>query len=108
MASAVLKTCAGIQKRHDLQNCEFDDDTVWNEARVDGIVRLLEYVQGEVRDKLNGEKSAYEIRICIDHLKNLQPIPRKRCSEAGRMRRRPQAELVARRVAGSPGFRWRR
>jgi hypothetical protein len=68
-----LRRCiGGIQKRYNLQNCEFDDDTVWNEARVDGIVRLLEYVQGEVRDKLNDEKSAYEIKICIDHLTNLQ------------------------------------
>ena len=74
-----LRRCiAGIQKRYDLQNCEFEDNTVWNRARFDGIVRLLEYVQGEVRDKLNDEKSAHEIKICIDHLINLQPIPRQR------------------------------
>jgi hypothetical protein len=41
-------------------------------------VRLLEYVQGEVRAKLNDEKSAHEIKICIDHLTNLQPIPKMR------------------------------
>jgi hypothetical protein len=41
-------------------------------------VRLLEYVQGEVRAKLNDEKSTHEIKICIDHLTNLQPIPRRR------------------------------
>jgi hypothetical protein len=104
-----LRRCiAGIQMRYDLQNCEFDDDTVWNRARVDGIVRLLEYVQGEVRDKLNDEKSAHEIKICIDHLTSLQPMPRKRWWEAGRMRRRGQAELIVRRVAGSRGFPWRR
>jgi hypothetical protein len=74
-----LRRCIeGIQKRYDLQNCEFDDGTVWNEARVDGIVRLLEYVQREVRDKLKDKKLAHEIRICIDHLTNLQPISQKR------------------------------
>jgi len=74
-----LRRCiGGIQKRYDLQNCDFDDGTVCNKLRVDGIVRLLEYVQGEVRDQLNDEKSAYEIKICIDHLTNLQSIPRKR------------------------------
>jgi hypothetical protein len=74
-----LRRCiGGIQKRYDLQNCDFDDGTVCNKARVDGIVRLLEYVQGEVRDKLNDEKSAHEIKICVAHLTNLQLIPRKR------------------------------
>jgi hypothetical protein len=74
-----LRRCiAEIQKRYNLQNCEFDDGKVWNEVLVDGIVRLLEYVQGEVRAKLNDEKSAHKIKICIDHLTNLQPIPRRR------------------------------
>lgn len=74
-----LRRCiGGIQQRYDLQNCEFDDGTVCDKVRVDGIVRLLEYVQREVRDKLSDEKSAHEIKICIDHLTNLQPIPRRR------------------------------
>ena len=74
-----LRRCiGGIQQRHDLQDCEFDDGTVCDKVRVDGIVRLLEYVQAEVRDKLSDEKSAHEIRICIDHLTNLQPICQKR------------------------------
>jgi hypothetical protein len=74
-----LRRCiGGIQQRHDLQNCEFDDGTVCDKIRVDGIVRLLEYVHAEVRDKLNDEKSTHEIKICIDHLTNLQPTPRKR------------------------------
>jgi len=104
-----LRRCiGGIQQRHDMQNCEFDDGTVCDKVRVDGIVRLLEYVQGEVRDKLNDEKTAHEIKICIDHLTSLQPIPRKRWWKAGRMRRRGQAALIVRRVAGSRGFRWRR
>jgi hypothetical protein len=74
-----LRRCiGGIQKRHDLQNCGFDDVKVCDKVRVDGIVRLLEYVQGEVREKLNDEKSAHEIEICIGYLTNLQPTPGRR------------------------------
>lgn len=74
-----LRQCVdGIRKRYDLQNCEFDDGIVRNKVRVDGIVRLLEYVRAEVRDKLKDEKSAHEIRACIDHLTNLRSIPRLR------------------------------
>jgi len=74
-----LRRCiGGIRHRYDLENCEFDDATVGDKVRVDGIVRLLEYVQGEVRDKLSDENSAREIKVCIDHLTSLQVVPRKR------------------------------
>jgi len=41
----------------------------WKETTVGALLRLLEYVHGEVSERLQGWRCAEQIETCIEHLK---------------------------------------
>jgi hypothetical protein len=74
-----LSKCIGrIQEQYKLTEVGLKDGIVWKEATIDGILRLLDYVEAEVREKLDDRKSADEVRLCIDRLTSSQRLSHER------------------------------
>ena len=54
--------------QHDLTHENTNPGIVWKETTVGALLRLLEYVHGEVSERLQGWRCAEQIETCIDHL----------------------------------------
>lgn len=75
-----LRRCiCGIQKQFNLTEHDLNEGIVWREASIDGTLRLLEYVQGEVRERLNDLQTAEELQLCIDRLASSRKLSRAPC-----------------------------
>ena len=57
---------ASFRVQHDLPH---EAGIVWKETTVSALLRLLEYVHGEVSERLQGWRCAEQIETCIEHLK---------------------------------------
>lgn len=65
----ILKTCISrIQKRYPLADRELDEGIIWSEASIGAILRLLDYVKGEIWDKLSDSQCVEDLVVCIDRL----------------------------------------
>lgn len=61
-----LKGCiCEIQKRYDLAERDYNAGITLMKPSTDGLIRLLEYVECEIRDRLHDRKTARELRVCI-------------------------------------------
>jgi len=75
-AHAVEHTCvetlmaciSRLQDQYDFTDGDVGGGIVWREASVTAILRLLDYVKGEILDKLNDEQCVDDISTCIDYL----------------------------------------
>jgi hypothetical protein len=73
---ATLMTCiTRLQDQYDVSDGEVGAGIVWRQASVNAILRLLDYVKGEILDKLNDEQCVDEISMCIDYLLMTNPTP---------------------------------
>ena len=59
---------ASFRMQHDLTH-ENIPGIVWKETSVGALLRLLEYVHGEVSERLQNWRCAEQIETCIEHLK---------------------------------------
>ena len=69
----------GIQKEYNISESDLDEGLVWRETSFAGTLRLLEYVAGEVRERLNNPTTADEIALCVDALASQRRLSRQRC-----------------------------
>lgn len=69
----------GIQRQYDLSDRDLRAEIVWKESSFDGTLRLLEYVAGEVRDRLNDREMAAELQLCVDRLTKARALSRSPC-----------------------------
>lgn len=75
-----LTTCiCRIGTQYNLTDRDFNEGPTSKETSMDGILRLLEYVEGEVREDLHDCATADELRHCIQLLAN----SRRRCRKPG-------------------------
>ena len=58
---------ASFRMQHDLTN--ENTNVVWKETSVGALLRLLEYVHGEVSERLQDWRCAEQLETCIEHLK---------------------------------------
>jgi hypothetical protein len=71
----ILRKCIRtMQKQYSLSERDLNEAIVWKEASFNGILRLLEYVEGEVRDRLHDRPMADELQLCVDRLKVSQQL----------------------------------
>lgn len=59
-----------IRERYQLAEADLNNGTQSGGASAESLIRLLEYVECEVRERLNDGKSARELRLCIATLAN--------------------------------------
>ena len=60
---------ASFRMQHDLTHENTNPGIVWKETTVGALLRLLEYVHGEVSERLQDWRCAEQIETCIEHLK---------------------------------------
>jgi hypothetical protein len=64
----VEKCISTIQQQYNLPECYLCETVEATEASLDGTFRLLEYLTGELRDRLNERQMAAELQVCVDRL----------------------------------------
>jgi hypothetical protein len=72
---SLTRCIGGIRKQYNLADCDLHGS---HEADMDGILRLLEYVEGEVRETLRDSAAADEVRRCLALVANSRQVYRDR------------------------------
>jgi hypothetical protein len=68
--SRTMEECvASFCMQHDLTHENTNAGIVWKETSVGALLRLLEYVHGEVSERLQDWRCAEQLETCIEHLK---------------------------------------
>jgi hypothetical protein len=60
---------SSFRVQHNLTDEDANEGILWEETSVEALLRLLEYLQGEVNDTLRDRRCAERLKLCIDHLK---------------------------------------
>ena len=70
---ACLKTMedciASFRMQHNLTGEDANEGILWEETSVGALLRLLEYVHGEVSESLQDGRCAEQLELCIEHVK---------------------------------------
>jgi hypothetical protein len=65
----IMDDCiASFRAQHNLADRESSEGIVWEETSVEALLRLLEYLHGEINESLQDRPSAKQLRLCIDRL----------------------------------------
>lgn len=73
------KCICGIQRQYNLSERDLREEIVRKATSFDATLRLLEYVAGEVRSRLNDREMAAELQRCVDRLAKVQTFSRAPC-----------------------------
>ena len=66
---SIMDDCiSSFQARHKINERETREAIVWEETSLAALVRLLQYLQGEIRDRLRDRQCAEQLKLCIDYL----------------------------------------
>ena len=60
---------ASFRMQHSLTDEDTKEGILWEETSVGALLRLLEYVHGEVSESLQDRRCAEQLELCIEHLK---------------------------------------
>ena len=60
---------ASFRMQHSLTDEDTKEGILWKETSVGALLRLLEYVHGEVSESLQDRRCAEQLELCIEHLK---------------------------------------
>jgi hypothetical protein len=65
----ILDDCiASFKAQHNLIEKEASEGVLWEETSMEALLRLLEYLYGEINERVNDRPSAKQLRLCIDRL----------------------------------------
>jgi hypothetical protein len=57
---------SSFRVQHNLTDEDADEGVLWEETSVEGLLRLLEYLQGEASDTLHDQRCAEQLKLCIE------------------------------------------
>jgi hypothetical protein len=57
---------SSFRAQHNLTDEDADEGVLWEETSVEGLLRLLEYLQGEASDTLHDQRCAEQLKLCIE------------------------------------------
>jgi hypothetical protein len=60
---------ASFRMQHNLTVEDANQGILWGETSVGALLRLLEYLHGEVSENLQDWRCAEQLELCIEHLK---------------------------------------
>jgi hypothetical protein len=70
----IMDECiAAFQTRYKLGEREMREAIVWEETSLEALVRLLEYLHGEVNERLRDRQCADRLKTCIDYMTEVGP-----------------------------------
>jgi hypothetical protein len=70
----IMDDCiASFQARYKLGDREMREAIVWEETSLEALVRLLEYLHGEISDRLRDRQCAEQLKTCIDYMTEIRP-----------------------------------
>jgi queuine/archaeosine tRNA-ribosyltransferase len=70
----IMDDCiAAFQTRYKIGEREMREAIVWEETSLEALVRLLEYLHGEVNDRLRDRQCAERLQTCIDYMSEIKP-----------------------------------
>ncbi len=64
---------SSFRMQHNLTDEDENEGILWEETSIGALLRLLEYLHGEVNDSLRDRRCAEQLRLCIEHLKEASP-----------------------------------
>ncbi len=71
----IIDDCiSSFQQQYNLTDEETSEGIVWAETSVGALLRLLEYLHGEIGERLNNRRCAQQLQYCIDHLTEIRPL----------------------------------
>jgi len=69
VCAKIIDECiATFQARHNLSDHDSSEAIVWEETSVVALVRLLEYLCGELSEQLGDQDCADRLKLCIEYL----------------------------------------